>query len=325
MPFIVIANFSISTLVKGPFTAPMQRAVALRSYFHMMRIHNFIRSLEVSSTCAVLLRYEDSHLRRAFDMRSFSPEELHLISTPDPAEVERLRQICQRGGETINQLWCELAPLLHLRRRPFTAAKGDFDAGWALVARHAGLEHQQRKLQDDVQRQRLPGQMQTRGSVPLPHVVLRRSHSEACITLQLEESHVAIRELGEKITTFDAKTRQAACTADENPEKAVARRGEDTVPRSRVQMATADENPEKAVARRGEDAMPRSRAQMGIESASWDENPEKAVARRGEDAVPRSREQMNNARRAGVVRRNEIRGAELEQEAAARNAAWDAF
>ena len=39
-PFIIVSAFSISTLVKGPFTATMQRAVALRSYHHSLRVHS---------------------------------------------------------------------------------------------------------------------------------------------------------------------------------------------------------------------------------------------------------------------------------------------
>ena len=37
-PFIIVSALSIATLVKGPFVAPMQRAVALRSYYHSLRI-----------------------------------------------------------------------------------------------------------------------------------------------------------------------------------------------------------------------------------------------------------------------------------------------
>jgi hypothetical protein len=104
-PFIIVSALSIATLVKGPFVAPMQRAVALRSYYHSLRI----RMVLIDSLLPLLAGgdastlqlpvYEKSHLSRAFDQIAFSAEELHLIAAPDPAEVERLRQICQRGGE----------------------------------------------------------------------------------------------------------------------------------------------------------------------------------------------------------------------------------
>ena len=44
-PFIIVSAFSISTLVKGPWTAGMQRAVALRSYHHSLRVYAALTSL----------------------------------------------------------------------------------------------------------------------------------------------------------------------------------------------------------------------------------------------------------------------------------------
>ena len=107
MYFIVASAFSISTLVKGPWTAPMQRAVALRSYFQSLRVRavviSLLSSLLEGAPKPRLPAYEDSALCRAFDM-TFSEEELHGVAVSDPADIERLRQICQRGGE---RLWLE--------------------------------------------------------------------------------------------------------------------------------------------------------------------------------------------------------------------------
>ena len=107
MPFIIVSAFSISTLVKGPWTAPMQRAVALRSYFQSMRVHpvviSLLSSLLEGAPKPRLPAYEDSALCRAFDT-TFSEEELQGVAVSDPADIERLRQICQRGGE---RLWLE--------------------------------------------------------------------------------------------------------------------------------------------------------------------------------------------------------------------------
>ena len=107
MPFIIASAFSISTLVKGPWTAPMQRAVALRSYFQSLRVRavvvSLLSSLLEGAPKPRLPAYEDSALCRAFDT-TFSEEELQGVAVPDPADIERLRQICQRGGE---RLWLE--------------------------------------------------------------------------------------------------------------------------------------------------------------------------------------------------------------------------
>ena len=101
-PFIIVSAFSISTLVKGPFTAAMQRAVALRSYHHSLRVHALLTSLlpflqKVAPTPR-LPAYADSVLCGRFD-KTFTDDQLRGIAEQDPADVERLRQTCQRGGE----------------------------------------------------------------------------------------------------------------------------------------------------------------------------------------------------------------------------------
>ena len=53
---------------------------------------------------------------------------------------------------------------------------------------------------------------------------------------------------------------------DENPKKAVQRRGADAVPRTHVQMCNMSENPKKAVERRGEGAVSRTKSEMSTSS-----------------------------------------------------------
>ena len=101
-PFIIVSAYSISTLVKGPWTAGMQRAVALRSYHHSLRVYavlpSLLSSLQEDAPTPLLPAYAESALCHAFDTH-FSEEELRAVAAPDPAEAERLRQACQRGGE----------------------------------------------------------------------------------------------------------------------------------------------------------------------------------------------------------------------------------
>ena len=84
----------------------MQRAVALRSYHHSLRVHALLTSLLPfleGAPAPRLSAYEDSVLCSRFDT-TFTAEQLQAVAAPDPAEVERLHQICQRGGE---RLWHE--------------------------------------------------------------------------------------------------------------------------------------------------------------------------------------------------------------------------
>ena len=87
-PFIIVSAFSISTLVKGPFTAAMQRAVALRSYHHSLRVPavltSLLSSLQEGAPTPLVPAYEESALCHAFDTH-FSEEELRAVAAPDPA------------------------------------------------------------------------------------------------------------------------------------------------------------------------------------------------------------------------------------------------
>eukprot|EP00964_Phaeocystis_antarctica_P110547 scaffold74898_cov74-Phaeocystis_antarctica.AAC.2 len=148
----------------------MQRAVALRSYFQSLRVRavviSLLSSLLEGAPKPRLPAYEDSALCRAFDT-TFSEEELQGVAVPDPADIERLRQICQRGGE---RLWlehsappCAPAPSppppyppcaqLGLDRRPFTAPAGAFERGWLLVTERAELRYQQSQLEYSTRQQ----------------------------------------------------------------------------------------------------------------------------------------------------------------------------
>ena len=112
-PFIIVSAYSISTLVKGPFTAGMQRAVALRSYHHSLRVPavltSLLSSLQEGAPTPLVPAYEESALCHAFDTH-FSEEELRAVAAPDPAEAERLHQICQLGGERDEPLARTLVP-----------------------------------------------------------------------------------------------------------------------------------------------------------------------------------------------------------------------
>ena len=64
---------------------------------------SLLSSLQEDGSTPLVPAYADSALYHAFDTH-FSDEELHAVAAPDPAEAERLHQICQRGGE---RLWHE--------------------------------------------------------------------------------------------------------------------------------------------------------------------------------------------------------------------------